>query len=206
MESPEGKVGRFSYLLEPIRDLTKSWDVEIADVLNAYLSELERLEITFDGGVTTMNFAEAAMLVQGSASVYSKKVERLYQLVLEMIPILAAKRQKEPLPTSVDADGNDHDVVEPAKLDADDDEFLPLDDIREGKNIDMREDSDELSTVLVRSLTRMPLAMIPLEDFEKSDVPLVTRSGEVVGKKDDFKFVKTSFELVEFVNNSSALG
>jgi dienelactone hydrolase len=30
--------------------------------------------ITFDGGMTTMNFAEAAMLIQGSVCVYGKKV------------------------------------------------------------------------------------------------------------------------------------
>lgn len=30
--------------------------------------------ITFDGGNTRLNFAEAALLIQGSACIYSKKV------------------------------------------------------------------------------------------------------------------------------------
>jgi condensin-2 complex subunit H2 len=42
--------------------------------LEEYLEELLEVQITFDGGETVMNFAEAAMLIQGSATVYSKKV------------------------------------------------------------------------------------------------------------------------------------
>lgn len=37
-------------------------------------TQLDKIVITFDGGITTMNFAEAAMLIQGSVCVYSKKV------------------------------------------------------------------------------------------------------------------------------------
>lgn len=36
--------------------------------------QLEKIVITFNNGQTTMNFAEAALLIQGSACVYSKKV------------------------------------------------------------------------------------------------------------------------------------
>ncbi|KAF2345315.1 Condensin II complex subunit H2 N-terminal [Trinorchestia longiramus] len=65
---------RFSVFLNPIRDLTKNWEVDIAKYLEEYLEELAEVQITFDGGETMMNFAEAAMLIQGSATVYSKKV------------------------------------------------------------------------------------------------------------------------------------
>ena len=37
--------------------------------------QLEKVTISFDGGLTTMNFAEAAMVIQGSVCVYSKKVK-----------------------------------------------------------------------------------------------------------------------------------
>lgn len=37
--------------------------------------QLADTPISFDGGLTTMNFAQAAMLVQSSACVYSKKVK-----------------------------------------------------------------------------------------------------------------------------------
>ena len=36
--------------------------------------QIEHVAITFDGGASTMNFAEAALLIQGTACVYSKKV------------------------------------------------------------------------------------------------------------------------------------
>lgn len=36
--------------------------------------QLDQICISFDEGKTTMNFVEAALLIQGSACVYSKKV------------------------------------------------------------------------------------------------------------------------------------
>ena len=38
------------------------------------LFQIERIKISFDGGKTSMNFAEAALVIQGSACIYSKKV------------------------------------------------------------------------------------------------------------------------------------
>ncbi|MBN3290774.1 CNDH2 protein, partial [Polypterus senegalus] len=70
MDEPES---RFSHLLQPIRDLTKNWEVDVAAQLGEYLDELDQICISFDGGKTTMNFAEAALLIQGSACIYSKK-------------------------------------------------------------------------------------------------------------------------------------
>lgn len=51
--------------------------------LEEYLEELAEVQITFDGGETMMNFAEAAMLIQGSATVYSKKV-----IISSLLPFL----------------------------------------------------------------------------------------------------------------------
>ena len=39
-----------------------------------------------------VNFAEAALLIQGSTCIYSKKVEYLYQLVYETLDLLASKK------------------------------------------------------------------------------------------------------------------
>ena len=84
--------GRFTHLLEPIRSLADNWSVDIACELEAYLEELEDLccaeeeEVTqstegpADGGDDVVmekkkfSFAKAALLVQGSTYVYSKKV------------------------------------------------------------------------------------------------------------------------------------
>ena len=58
---------RFKTLIQPIRDLSLNWDIDIADELNDYLDELENLEINFsiDSGKNNLNFAEAALLIQG---------------------------------------------------------------------------------------------------------------------------------------------
>lgn len=39
-----------------------------------------------------MNFAEAALLIQGSTCIYSKKVEFLYALVFQTLDVLASKK------------------------------------------------------------------------------------------------------------------
>uniref|UniRef100_H2ZUW6 Condensin-2 complex subunit H2 n=1 Tax=Latimeria chalumnae TaxID=7897 RepID=H2ZUW6_LATCH len=85
---------RYTHLLQPIRDLTKNWEVDVASQLEEYLEELDQLCITFDGGRTTMNFAEAALLIQGSACIYSKKVEYLYTLVYQALDLISNKKRK----------------------------------------------------------------------------------------------------------------
>uniref|UniRef100_A0A8D3BPE7 Condensin-2 complex subunit H2 n=1 Tax=Scophthalmus maximus TaxID=52904 RepID=A0A8D3BPE7_SCOMX len=84
MESTES---RFAHLLQPIRELTKNWDIDVASELNDYLEELDDMCITFDGGKTRLNFAEAALLIQGSACIYSKKVELLHSLTVDVVPL-----------------------------------------------------------------------------------------------------------------------
>jgi condensin-2 complex subunit H2 len=39
-----------------------------------------------------INFTEAALFLQGTATVYSKKVEFLWQSVLKMLELLASKK------------------------------------------------------------------------------------------------------------------
>ena len=52
--------------------------------------QIERIKISFDGGKTTMNFAEAALVIQGSACVYSKKVKTSCGMIdRELIIILS---------------------------------------------------------------------------------------------------------------------
>ena len=83
---------RFAELLKPIKDLTVNWSVPLAKYLEDYYEELHDLQINLDGHVTKVNFAEAALFLQGTASVYSKKVEFLWQNVLKMLDLLASKK------------------------------------------------------------------------------------------------------------------
>ncbi|XP_065863696.1 condensin-2 complex subunit H2 [Euphorbia lathyris] len=80
------------------RDLQANWEVDLAKKLEDYLLKICSGEIT---GVEdhsaniSINFAEAALLLQGSVQVYSRKVEYLYNLVLHALDFLSQKRQQE---------------------------------------------------------------------------------------------------------------
>ncbi len=83
---------RFRKFLEPLKDLAQNWNIDVAKDLEEYLHELEGLTVTFGAnGASNLNFAEAALLIQGSAVVYSKKVEYLYSLIYHALDVLSAK-------------------------------------------------------------------------------------------------------------------
>ena len=58
------KESRFKHLLQPIRDLSKNFELDIAGELEEYLEELESITISFEDGESSLNFAEAAMVIQ----------------------------------------------------------------------------------------------------------------------------------------------
>ncbi|NXB81347.1 CNDH2 protein, partial [Donacobius atricapilla] len=172
---------RFLHLLQPIRDLTKNWEVDVAAQLGEYLEELDQICISFDNGKTTMNFMEAALLIQGSACVYSKKVEYLYMLVCQTLDCISNKK-REKLPTSLAPDGRDADATFTDK----EEEFLSLDDIPESSqaSVDMRRDQQPAAVNIV-PLT--PMSLVPPEEGEKKENPLLSRRGEVLASRKDFR-------------------
>ncbi|KAM6095247.1 condensin-2 complex subunit H2 isoform 2-T2 [Chlamydotis macqueenii] len=173
---------RFLHLLQPIRDLTKNWEVDVATQLSEYLEELDQICISFDNGKTTMNFMEAALVIQGSACVYSRKVEYLYSLVYQMLDLLSSKK-REKQPSSVGPDGQDTDATFGAKQK---EQFLSLDDIGDGSRAsgDMRSDRQP-SAAAVIPLT--PMSLVPPEDAEKRENPLLSRKGELLASRKDFR-------------------
>uniref|UniRef100_A0A8C5S8S1 Condensin-2 complex subunit H2 n=1 Tax=Laticauda laticaudata TaxID=8630 RepID=A0A8C5S8S1_LATLA len=176
---------RFMHFLQPIRDLTKNWEVDVATQLGEYLEELDQICISFDGGKTTMNFIEAALLIQGSACIYSKKVEYLYTLVYQALDFISnKKREKQPM--SIGADGTDGDVSAGPGAAVEEEEFLSLDDIQQASkaNMDLREDQQH-NTVAVVPLT--PMALVPPEESDKKDNPLFSRKGELLASRKDFR-------------------
>ncbi|KAJ6651532.1 hypothetical protein lerEdw1_020867 [Lerista edwardsae] len=172
---------RFMHFLQPIRDLAKNWEVDVAAQLGEYLEELDQICISFDGGKTTMNFIEAALLIQGSACIYSKKVESLYSLVYQALDFISNKR-REKQPASVGQDGMDAD----ASAGPEEEEFLSLDDIQDTSraNMDLRDDHRH-SVVAIVPLT--PMALVPPEEVEKKDNPLFSRKGEILASRKDFR-------------------
>ncbi|CAM8995044.1 unnamed protein product [Rhodiola kirilowii] len=86
--------GRY-HTVQPHRDLESNWGVDIAKSLEEYLLKICSGEISGDDGVQiSVNFAEAALLLQGSIQVYSRKVEYLYNLVLHALEFISQKGQQ----------------------------------------------------------------------------------------------------------------
>ncbi|XP_061324531.1 condensin-2 complex subunit H2 [Pezoporus flaviventris] len=173
---------RFVHLLQPIRDLTKNWEVDVAAQLSEYLEELENVCISFDNGRTTMNFMEAALLIQGSACVYSRKVEYLYSLVYQTLDYISNKKQ-EKLPSSLGPDGRDADATF-GEEDIDE-KFLSLDDIKDTSqaNVDMKDHQSNPVSIIPST----PMSLVPPEDDEKRDNPLLSCKGEVLASRKDFR-------------------
>ena len=59
--------------------------VPLAEKLSEYMMDLQQVTFTMDGGQTSINFAEAALVVQGTTAVYSKKVCFKFFLILNII-------------------------------------------------------------------------------------------------------------------------
>ncbi|KNC53229.1 condensin-2 complex subunit H2 [Thecamonas trahens ATCC 50062] len=112
MDTQSERSKRFAHLLKPIKDLTQSWNIDIAAELEEYLADLESVAFSFDGGKTNLNFAEAALVIQGSACIYSRKVEFLYALVYQTLELVSVRKKKikSRKPSSIDANGVDADV------------------------------------------------------------------------------------------------
>ncbi|KAM4882032.1 condensin-2 complex subunit H2 isoform 2-T2 [Thomomys bottae] len=174
---------RFAHLLQPIRDLTKNWEVDVAAQLGEYLEELDQICISFDEGKTTMNFIEAALLIQGSACVYSKKVEYLYSLVYQALDFISGKRQAKQL-SSVQEDGTNRAANLGTSQEVDN-EFLSLDDFPDCQaNVDLKNDQVPSGLLIIPLL---PMALVAPDKVEKHNSPLYSRQGEILASRKDFR-------------------
>jgi condensin-2 complex subunit H2 len=75
---------KYKGLIQPLRELAQSFDVDISEGLCEYLEALEQLDLV------ETNFAEAALVIQGSAVAFGKKVDFLHQLVFETLEFLVS--------------------------------------------------------------------------------------------------------------------
>jgi len=154
--------GRFGHLLQPIRDLSKVWKIEIADELEKYIEEVGQLVVTNpEDGFMQLNFAEAALLIQGSTAIYSRKVELLYQLVYQALDLLCVDRKDGGGP-SKKGKAVQSGLWAPIP---DTDELLTIDHlIKEGRNIVMDHNAPEQRQALQR---RVPLFLMPRDQADR---------------------------------------
>lgn len=151
------EAGRFGTLMKGLKDITSAWNIDISAELEAYQVELQACLDSGNVAGMVVNFAEAAMLVQGCANVYSKKVDSLHQLAFDTLTALGK-----------DASGGS-DV--PKKLSKrpgvflEDDEFRPLglNVVPQGCN-DIQDDSFGTKATIVR----IPLFLIPREGTDRN--------------------------------------
>uniref|UniRef100_A0A8C9PKL5 Condensin-2 complex subunit H2 n=1 Tax=Spermophilus dauricus TaxID=99837 RepID=A0A8C9PKL5_SPEDA len=145
--------------------------------------QLDQICISFDEGKTTMNFIEAALLIQGSACVYSKKVEYLYSLVYQALDFISGKRRAKQL-SSAQEDGANGTTSLEAPQEAED-EFLSLDDFPDSRaNVDLKNDQVPSELLIVPLL---PMALVAPDEVEKNSSPLYSHQGEVLASRKDFR-------------------
>jgi len=130
-----------------------------------------------------MNFIEAALLIQGSACVYSKKVEYLYSLVYQALDFISGKKRAKQL-SSVRENGANGDTSSTAPQEVED-QFLSLDDLPDSRaNVDLRNDLPPREVLIVPLL---PMALVAPDEMEKNVSPLCSCQGEVLASRKDFR-------------------
>lgn len=179
---------RYHHLLQPIRDLSKVWNIEIAEELEKYIAEVASLE--FSTGAGKVNFAEAALLIQGSTAIYSRKVEQLYALVYQALGQICESKEKH-------GDGQGKKKV-PTGLWSqvpETEELLTIGHlIKEGRNITLEEASLQRREQKQALHRRLPLFLMPKDrrdskqEFRLSSCTL-HRSGVYLIQESDSRLV-----------------
>uniref|UniRef100_A0A0R3RVE6 Condensin-2 complex subunit H2 n=1 Tax=Elaeophora elaphi TaxID=1147741 RepID=A0A0R3RVE6_9BILA len=188
---------RYAFLLQPIRDLQKNWDIDISHLLEEFVERIRELsdQSGFDdegtGREDKFNFAEAAILIQGSTMVYGKKVEYVHGLARDFYEQLRDKKTSRKRNSGDNMEHVEDDVDEFAQEPDDPCELLQFTNLR---TVDWK-------TLMLKSeakppplLAQMPISLMPLADFEKTNVPLYSSRNlkELIGKRDDF-IINTGF-------------
>ncbi|MCP9257282.1 BMA-KLE-2 [Dirofilaria immitis] len=167
---------RYAFLLQPIRDLQKNWDIDISHLLEEFVEKIRQLSDQSGSEDVNIvrenkfNFAEAAILIQGSTMVYGKKVEYVHGLARNFYEQLH------------DMENAEDDVDEFTREPDDPCELIQFTNLR---TVDWK-------TLMLKSeakppplLPQIPISLMPLADFEKTNVTLYSSRNlkELIGKK-----------------------
>jgi len=198
---------RFAELLKPIKDLTQNWEVPLAEIMSEYMDVLQQVTITFDGGQTSVNFAQAALVLQGTASVYSKKVDFLWQMVLKTTELLRNKEENEGSADGEDGGGGGPGKGRKKMVDMTREFELLTVDI--AKNIDIKTDDEETVNERKNALNFIyvtPRQLIEKEGSEQKSVKVNLFMG-VANAKWDLLAAKEDFRINgQYVSQTGYLG
>ncbi|CAI9765850.1 unnamed protein product [Fraxinus pennsylvanica] len=158
-EQPESSSGKFIHTIQPLRDLESNWTVDLAKNLGEYLIKICSGEITgHDDAHLSVNFAEAALLLQGSIQVYSKKVEYLHSLVLHALEFISQKSQQDQADSTA---ARPEETSTHTEKDEEDDSFWVSDDIPVEAKISL--DSATCRVSPLSHFVRVPANLVVLE-------------------------------------------
>ncbi|KAH7698529.1 hypothetical protein AAVH_34377 [Aphelenchoides avenae] len=175
---------KYVRLLQPARDLAENWGVDLDHLVQDFIQEA--ISQHSQAG-ERFNFAEAAVIVQGGANVYSRKVDHVYNFALGFFDSLQNKgkgKNSEADDTHDAGDDDAHaDVTDPCTLPNFDKYKPPKASRWAGEIPDMQE-----------RLTHIPMALQPMGAFEKRNVPIVGRNRkEILGKIEDLRLYSCMF-------------
>ncbi|GMT23340.1 hypothetical protein PFISCL1PPCAC_14637, partial [Pristionchus fissidentatus] len=181
---------KYAYLLQPIKDLQKNWDMDLEDILGKYLQQLSDIADQEELGLQkkhAVDFAEASRVIQGSATIYGRKVDFVYDDVIAFRNMLSTNKGKGKGKKNAAEDEEEDDGIDP--IDTVPSDSFVLIDYSKSKRSDMASLCIKNGVKRVLTVPLMPMSLMPLADFEKCNVPMYARkkSKEVIGKKDDFK-------------------
>ena len=128
--------GKYDHLLKPNKNLAQSWGVDLSKLLSEYAASLDipadcnisPLLSDVDEGLR-VDFAEAALLLQGSTTIYCRKVEHLYNLVLAAVEIMNQVKARKSKSNGDCDDENDDDDGDDDIWNLEEIDFLDLDDV-----------------------------------------------------------------------------
>lgn len=168
---------QYRELLNPVKDPEKSFQINISQLLQNFLDELTR-----DGKT---NFNSAALLIQGSASIYGKKVEYLHNLATQLYHNLIKQKKDDQHPQTKEKETKEKQKKED-KLN---DPFQSTD-IKPGKNLSCLKRKNVGKSTAKKPIKRTKNACIPVlllcaDNDDKGEVFNDTR-GEAIGNIGDF--------------------
>ena len=79
---------QYGHLTRPLKEAAKCWDIDLGDIITSYLAKENDEDLVLDPN-HMMNFAQAGLLVSGTATNYGRKVEHLYTLTYTTLDSLS---------------------------------------------------------------------------------------------------------------------
>ncbi|KAH8076481.1 hypothetical protein JL721_486 [Aureococcus anophagefferens] len=170
-DAPLTAAEKFQALLRPIKDVALAFDVDVDEALEEYVEECVRYVVA-ESGDEAINFAEAGLLVQGSAVVYGRKVDGLHGVVYKVLENLRTGKAQ------ADAAGRDAAATKVAEASGEDEFGRRYDagplarvvDVTPGKTVDLDVEKEESKRKKARTAPADPMVALLFRDVEE-DAP-----------------------------------